>query len=446
MKLFNKSVQLLSLAVAMGSPSANVLAQSDVEFRGQYYFQSFLGAELRDSGVSEGVLLDSDLIRGNTADEAVIEFTTNPINSNPFEFFNANTSERSLVVFFNDGTSSQNVRGLFDPVVLNFGVSIRYYLLNEADLTAAGKTIDQVEDVVAGEIVNHGLNWSDFGFSEVALPAPDPAPSEDDIILGTDGNDRLVGTDGVDVFLSQGGDRDRMTGAEGGDFFVVGAEVDNGVRNRDIILDFEPGQDVLVIDNGARTFSARARNGNFVIQFQGADRDRVIFRNSTITSTTQFDIIRLAGEFDIADIQPDEPAITPEPGAIPEPILTDSGFISVVGTGGNDRLLGTDDADAIEGLAGGDALFGNAGADVFLFGSAANNGIAERDFIADFNIDEDTIVLEQDVEIVSVEERNTGISITLSGDGDIVFVQGLHISQAGYEALNIVFETAGFLN
>ena len=446
MQPFKKTAQLLTLAVMAGGVALSAQAQTESEFRGQYYFQSFLGAELTDSGVSDGILLDSDLIRGNNSDEAVIAVSTNPINTNPFQFFNANTTERSLVVIFEDGSSLDNVRGLLDPVILNFGVSVRYYLLSQDDLAAAGRSIDEVVDVIAAETISHGLNWSDFGFTSFDLPPPDPAPTEDDIILGTDGNDRLTGTDSVDVFLSLGGGRDRMTGGDGGDFFVVGSEVDDGVSNRDVILDFEPGRDVLVIDSGARTFSARARNGNFVIRFQGDDRDRVVFRNTTITSTTQFEIIRLADAFDISDIQPNEPVQTPEPEPIPEPILTDSGFFSVLGTSANDRLLGTDSADAIDGLAGGDALFGNGGGDVFLFGSSANNGLAERDTITDFDISEDAIVLEQGVEITAVDERNTGIQITLSGDGDVVFVQGLHISQSGFDSLNIVFESGTFLD
>lgn len=443
MKIVNKIAAAISMAMAVGGLATTAQAQSDTEFRGKYFFQSFLGAELTDSGVADGVLLDADLIRGNNADEAVIALSTNPINTNPFQFFNANTTERSLVVFFNNGQPLQNVRGLHDPVVLNFGVSVQYYLLSEDDLAAAGRSIDEVVDVVAVDAIDHALNWSDFGFTEVDLPAPDPAPTEDDIILGTDGNDRLRGTDGVDVFISQGGARDRMAGGAGGDFFVVGADVDDGVSNRDIILDFEPGRDVLVIDHGARTFSARARNGNFVLQFQGSDRDRVIFRNTTVTSTGQYETIRLNDAFSIADIQPEPPASEPEP--IPEPIVAGNGLISVLGTSGNDRLLGTDDADAIDGLAGADGIFGEGGADYFLFGSTANNGVTERDTIADFNIDEDTIVFEQGVDIVAVDERNTGIAITLSGDGDVVFVQGLHISRSGFGAIPILYEDGAFL-
>ena len=177
MQPFKKTAQLLTLAVMAGGVALSAQAQTESEFRGQYYFQSFLGAELTDSGVSDGILLDSDLIRGNNSDEAVIAVSTNPINTNPFQFFNANTTERSLVVIFEDGSSLDNVRGLLDPVILNFGVSVRYYLLSQDDLAAAGRSIDEVVDVIAAETISHGLNWSDFGFTSFDLPPPDPAPT-----------------------------------------------------------------------------------------------------------------------------------------------------------------------------------------------------------------------------------------------------------------------------
>ena len=142
-----------------------------------------------------------------------------------------------------------------------------------------------------------------FWVSEIELPDPESPPTEDDIIFGTDENDRLVGTDSVDVFISGGGARDRISGGDGGDFFVVGTEVGDSIRNIDVILDFEAGRDALVIGIDSRMSFARARNGRFIIEFQGGDRDRVVLRNSSITNSTQFEIIRFSGEFDISDLQ-----------------------------------------------------------------------------------------------------------------------------------------------
>lgn len=303
MKNLKTAITFCSMAIFSSGVSTLVQAETNTEFRGKYFSQSFLGTELRSSGVRDGVLLDDDLIRGNSSGEAVITLSTNPLNTNPFEFFNANTTERSLTVLFDDGGTLRNVRGLFDRAIFNFGTSTSYYLISEEDLTSAGRSIDEVIDVEAGDFITHQLDWSDFGFVEIELPDPESPPTEDNIILGTDDNDRLVGTDGVDVFISGGGARDRITGGEGGDFFVVGTEVGDGIRNIDVIRDFEPGRDALVIGVDSRMSFARARNGRFIIEFQGGDRDRVVLRNTSITNSTQFEIIRFSGDFDISDLQ-----------------------------------------------------------------------------------------------------------------------------------------------
>ncbi|MGQ8366670.1 hypothetical protein [Glaciecola sp. 1036] len=305
MKRFTKVLPISSIILGVSSMALVTPALAETEFRAPFFSKSFLGQELRASGISEGILLDDDLIRGNNAGEAVIQLSTNPINTNPFQFFQADSSERLMTVTFEDGSVVEGISGLFDSAFFNFGTSVQYFLVSKEELAALGYNHSEIVDVVPGEIVELSLNWSDYGFSEFQLPPPDPAPTEDDIIFGTDANDRLVGTDGVDIFLSGGGSRDRMTGGEGGDFFVVGAEVDDGIKNRDVILDFEPSRDVLVIERNARMRSVRVRNGNFVIQFQGSDRDTVVFRNSTIINATQFEIIFINGEFDILDIQPD---------------------------------------------------------------------------------------------------------------------------------------------
>lgn len=447
MNIFKKTLQFFSVAIV--SVSSASLVQAETEFRGKYFTQSFLGAEPRGSSVREGQLLDSDLIRGNNNGEAVIAAPTNLSSANPFEFLNANTTERSLTVLFDDGSTVQNIRGLLDPVLLNFGVNIRYYAFSEVDLAAAGKSVDQVVDVLSSQAVAHGLNWSDLGFAEVTI-IDDPAPTADDIIRGTNGNDRLVGTDGVDVLISEGGSRDRMTGGEGADFFVVGAEASDGVRGRDLIFDFESGVDTLVMTNGTRIQGIRARNGNFIINLTGSDRDRVILRNTSITRTSQINIINTFGDFDLFDIQP-QPAPTSNPVAPtsnPSVTVTSSGLVSILGTERNDNLIlrASGGDDAIDGLSGSDIVDGNLGNDFFLFGSSVSDGVTDRDTILNFNTSQDTIVLEQGISIVSVDERSTGISITLSGgDNDVIFVQGSSISRSGIDALNIISENGSFL-
>lgn len=64
-------------------------------------------------------------------------------------------------------------------------------------------------------------------------------------VVGTEQNDRLIGTDGADALQSLGGRVDRMTGGDGADTFVFGAETTNGLREKDILIDYTVGEDVI---------------------------------------------------------------------------------------------------------------------------------------------------------------------------------------------------------
>lgn len=69
-----------------------------------------------------------------------------------------------------------------------------------------------------------------------------------DLVLGGSGDDRLSGRDGDDV-LEGGAGNDRLNAGNGADQFVFG--VDDG---NDVILDFRPGEDKLVLKGADGTF------------------------------------------------------------------------------------------------------------------------------------------------------------------------------------------------
>ncbi len=108
--------------------------------------------------------------------------------------------------------------------------------------------------------------------------------------------------------------------------------------------------------------------------------------------------------------------VVPDPE--PEPILN-----LVQGTAGNDRLTGTAGDDLIRGGNGDDRLTGGAGADTFVFGADARDGNRDRDTITDFNAAEDSIVLEEGVQIRTWTERNGNLIVTLEGDRDQIVIQ-----------------------
>lgn len=442
MSMFKRRA-ILAAAISLGLGLSSI-SMADTEFRGKYFsMSSTLSGQ--SSGVTEAVLIDIDLVRNNNFDEAVITLSNNPLNTNPFEFFTGSEKEQSLVVIFDDGTTLEDVKGLYQSVSLSFSSSHQLFLIDANELAAAGKSIDNVVEAIPVGDIEHHLNWSDLGFAEVQLEQPDPAPTTEDIILGTDANDNLKGTEGVDVFLSGGGNRDRMTGGESGDYFVVGADVNNGTKNTDVINDFDPNQDVLVVEQNARIYNVKSRNGNFIIRLQGDDKDRVVLKNSGITSLPEIKRISFTAAFNVNEIQPTSNR-PPVRKPLPDPVVTASGIVSWLGTTERDHITGTANSDAIDGLTGNDVATGRQGADYFLFGSSTNNGATERDIILDFDLAEDTLVLEQGATATSFERTPNGLNAYLSGaDQDLVFILDNQSQLIKFEELLIEFVEGDFL-
>jgi hypothetical protein len=90
-------------------------------------------------------------------------------------------------------------------------------------------------------------------------------------IVGTPGNDFLIGTDADERFVSLGGGIDRMIGGGGADEFVFGAELDNGLRERDIIYDY--GTDDTIVLASEDYMLSSIRNG--VLIRHGDDGDLI---------------------------------------------------------------------------------------------------------------------------------------------------------------------------
>ncbi len=107
----------------------------------------------------------------------------------------------------------------------------------------------------------------------VVAPPPPPPPLFNEI-FGTAGRDNLIGTSADDKIISLSGSFDRMSGGDGADVFVVGAETVNGVRERDIILDYEVGVDSIMLEDGA-TIGAIRQTSSGVAVFLEGDGDAI---------------------------------------------------------------------------------------------------------------------------------------------------------------------------
>jgi Ca2+-binding RTX toxin-like protein len=103
------------------------------------------------------------------------------------------------------------------------------------------------------------------------------------IITGDAGSDQLRGTDGPDVIASGSGSYDRISGGGGADQFIFGAETRNGIRERDVILDYEVGEDSIVLIDGSMVRDIRQTSSSVVVLLDG-DYDAIYVRGEGVTA------------------------------------------------------------------------------------------------------------------------------------------------------------------
>jgi Ca2+-binding RTX toxin-like protein len=215
----------------------------------------------------------------------------------------------------------------------------------------------------------------------------------DDTAFGGSGRDSIWGENGNDILNGESGD-DILYGGNGNDTLDGGGDddtLDGGTGNDSLFG--STGQDVL--DGGF---------GNDTVA--GGDIDTIDYTNfygkvsinlgtgSATTSERFFEVgvgykFTQSGTATISGI---------------EKIIGSSYDDAITGSGENDILLGGSGSDTVSGgggndtISGGkglDTLTGGSGQDVFVFNTAINgSGNADRDFITDFNVIDDTIQLD----------------------------------------------------
>lgn len=101
------------------------------------------------------------------------------------------------------------------------------------------------------------------------------------MLLGSGGNDVLTGNGSVDRLFGGLGN-DRLTGGGGDDRFVFDTAL-NSTSNRDIILDFDPGDDVIQLQNSVFTKLSTGvlKTANFRVGTVAADANDYVIYNDT---------------------------------------------------------------------------------------------------------------------------------------------------------------------
>ena len=271
---------------------------------------------------------------------------------------------------------------------------------------------------------------------------------ENDTIFGNDGNDNLIGSLGFDQLFGGNGEdtldgslgRDFLNGGANDDLLIGGASIDRFIfaansefsqanLGVDQIIDFNPGQDLILLD--LATFreitttsgesidenefevvgsSTAARRSEALITYNS--NNGALFYNAngsvpglgaggrfaTLTGTPTL----TAEDFLISGNRENEEIISSQKS---DTVLSGDGDDIVRGRFGNDRMLGGRGQDTIDGgvgrdfLNGGpddDVLIGGPGVDRFIFAansefSQANLGVDE---VTDFNPGQDLILLD----------------------------------------------------
>ncbi|TGD44883.1 hypothetical protein EEB11_04845 [Pseudotabrizicola sediminis] len=269
-------------------------AKEDDAMLQQFTAQYFQQDKGNVTSIRSVTLTDNNLIRGDDAGETLVSSAA-PNGVAIFDgvqqlvpgvgFVAPNNGEALTTVFFKDGTELSGVEALYDMVTFKFLESTEYFLLNPDALAGVGKSLADVARVQFDAYVDHDLSWADFGFVPTGVVVPDPEPMLN-LVQGTAGNDTLIGTSGDDL-IRGGAGNDRLTGGAGADTFVFGAEVRNGVRDRDVITDFNAAEDTIVFEAGAMVRSISERNGNVIIQLEG-DRDTITVLNADLGIASNF--------------------------------------------------------------------------------------------------------------------------------------------------------------
>lgn len=316
MRNLKKNLGISSLLLALSSLSVINAASAQEMYKAEYFSQTVYAGEIRAAGVNTAILSDIDLIRGNQQNEIILESSEN-LDRAPLQIFNGMleydlvnfkpvfTSGESIVaLYFKDGSWLDNVYAIQDRFTI-YGVSTSLFLIDQQALRSANKTMNDIQEVTVNQNTDHQLNYSEFGFtqlnSNIPTPQPDPeSPIHDEnnpnLIVGSEGRDNLKGTDGDDLINGKGGSRDVLTGNAGFDLFVFGAEANNNKQDRDVIVDFEPSNDALVLEHGATIKSVRNKNGSTIIRLNGNDADNIRLRGVQLTAS-QIDTIYIDGSY-----------------------------------------------------------------------------------------------------------------------------------------------------
>ncbi len=233
-------------------------------------------------------------------DKSATEVEVKLSGSSTFAISNPVFSSSDLVQQLSDGNLVLSYKGASldsDAVAAHFASPTAITdggTATEFDDLVVGSARNDRLDGQAGNDVLHGLDGADGLIGrqgDDALLGGDGddrlyGGDGDDLLDGGDGSDMLVGNWGDDILISGAGIVDVATGGHGADTHVFGNELANGIREIDIIQDYDPLLDL--IDLGGSEVARHVESPASVVLWAGADRDVIIVNGATSLDSIGF--------------------------------------------------------------------------------------------------------------------------------------------------------------
>ncbi|MGR3649780.1 MAG: M10 family metallopeptidase C-terminal domain-containing protein, partial [Shimia sp.] len=292
------------------------------------------------------------------------------------------------------------------------------------------------------------IDISDLGDLRVA-PSGQLAGTAGDDMLVLEGAGSILGGAGDDI-LRDGHGQNSLTGGDGADIFVLGAD-----GAHDVITDFEVGVDQIDLSLMPGLYSLTQISVTYTISGAvlsfGDDTLEIFSTGAALTAATlqaalisalQHPVTSPATQppqpEPIPDPEPEpdpnpDPEPEPEPDPSPDPAPQDDTLIgtaandilqggtgndTLAGLAGNDTLVGGVDDDSLIGGTGNDSLLGGSGADTLLGGAQGDvlSGGAGNDSI-DGGSGTDRLIFELTRSAVVVTDLGNGMIRILGPDG-----------------------------
>ncbi|MEH2285234.1 MAG: M10 family metallopeptidase C-terminal domain-containing protein [Nostoc sp.] len=237
-----------------------------------------------------------------------------------------------------------------------------------------------------------------------------------DSLLGNRGDDRLFGEQGDDK-LSGGYGSDTLYGGAGNDQFVLeNFDRSGGVKDLDIVTDFQKGADKIDL----RTLGISDFNTISLLTSEDTDTNAIISTRYSLFDGDYYYRLKINGirksQLQVSDFLLNSAVVndTISGSNYNDDLFGGLGNDSLLGNRGDDRLFGEQGDDKLSGGYGSDTLYGGAGNDQFVLENFdRSGGVKDLDIVTDFQKGADKI----DLRTLGISDFNT-ISLLTSEDTD----------------------------